>query len=207
MAVRGIEPGEGPSQMVEGPAQDCEVVARTQVGCQGSGRRQLLEILREDLATAPSAFAALHVVEETLEAVVRPVHEADATAGAGRERDCMAEEAGAVPFEVSKDDVDGLALVLGRASFGAALGERGCKSVEGGLDVSKLGGGLFRGEHGRGPLVPSRRLGSQTEGIAQLGEDRGAGTQGPRDLLEGNLAVDRMEEAPEPLEGSVEPTV
>src|SRR3990172_5494677 len=36
--------------------------------------------------------------------------------------------------------------------------------------------------------------------MAQLGEDRGPGTQRARDLLKGDLAIDRMEEAAEPLE-------
>ena len=81
----------------------------------------MLEVLGEDLASAPATLAMLHISEEILQDVVRPFNHPDASPSFSGQGDDVSPERVAMALDVVEDDIDGLSYVLGRTALWPTL--------------------------------------------------------------------------------------
>jgi hypothetical protein len=89
----------------------------------------LLQILGEVLSAATPPLIVLELPKEILCWKVGSNHQPDTTSGTHRQTDCVTPEVSAMDLDVLQDDVNGLADILGRSSFGPPFLERGDQLV------------------------------------------------------------------------------
>ena len=115
-------------ELVEGTADEFDVVGASEVVRKRRLRRQVLEIVRQDFAATSATFAMLHSVKEAFEAIVRPRDDPDTSSSCFRQLDHMPPEGVSVAIEMLQDDVDRLAPVFSGTSgwtlSAEATGER-----------------------------------------------------------------------------------
>ena len=137
--VGGIKVCKRVGQVVEGTAQDLDIIGTHQVQRQRSAAGKVFEVLAEILASGSTTFLVHHSSEEAFERQVGAVNNSHTATGSLGQRDDMAEERGTVTVEVLEDHVDGIAHVLGWSAFGAALSQRGGQLLDAPLDILQFG--------------------------------------------------------------------
>jgi len=100
-----IQLGKGGWKFCKGSTKDADIIGTSQVYGEGSRWGEPFEILRENLASATSAFATFERAEPGLEDIVGAINQAGASAAFLGNRNDVTPEVGAVPVEVVKNQM------------------------------------------------------------------------------------------------------